>query len=112
MCTVFYYIITCTCNQSFAYTDDYVPVRVNLTLESGEARACINVSIIDDDEVELSETFGIRLVPLSGFVDVKANMSTAIVSIVDDDGQCEKTLHVMCIIKCVYMYRYIHCAWS
>ena len=68
-------------------TDDYAPVRVKLTLESGNARACINVSIVDDDEVELSEMFGIKLVPLSAFVDLKANMSSAVVSIIDDDGQ-------------------------
>lgn len=70
---------------------DYIYVYQRRTLQSGSIE-CVNISIIDDTTQELTEVF---LVTLSTSNAIRLGNNTAIVEIMDNDG--EKT-HAMCYL--------------
>ena len=54
-----------------------------VTLPAGTTEACTNIQIINDETVlEGNETFGVEITPL---IPVPVNISTAVVTIIDDD---------------------------
>ena len=69
-------------------TIDFVPLTSTLTFDSqSSGRLCAVVAIIQDDNVtENNEVFTVQL-QAGGSVDVLANGSTAVVTIISDDGR-------------------------
>jgi hypothetical protein len=65
---------------------DYPPEPVTqLTFGSGVSRLCINVSVIEDSEVEGTEVFEVSLGTEDDAVLIQPN--TTLVVILDDDGE-------------------------
>ena len=57
---------------------------MNVIFDAASDRQCIDITIVDDDMVELTEEFGVVLAPNSPVV-VLGTISSAVVSIADDD---------------------------
>ena len=67
---------------------DYGHGPYNATFNAGDTHALFNVSILDDDMEESSESFGLTIDPLSLPTDVTIDdPSKAKVTIMDNDGQ-------------------------
>ena len=69
---------------------DFIPLMETLTIMPRDNTTyCVNVTIIDDDALELNETFDISLSPASGFeslVLLSASSDTHTVTISDDSA--------------------------
>ena len=70
---------------------DYIPIMTIIGLTginvSPGSRHSFIITVIDDNDLELDETFFLFLNPLSPGVLVNSSMAMAVVIIVDDDGQ-------------------------
>ena len=72
---------------------DYTSVIVDLVFSSGSpigATACTNITIINDNAVELDEFFTINLSATLPVIDVAP--SNATVTIIDDDSKSDMTV--------------------
>ena len=69
----------------FAAPDDYLSVSELLTFQSGSERQCVEVDIVNDDEVENEEQF--TLTTPTEVNRVTLEPDSTIVIIRDDDGK-------------------------
>ena len=88
--------------------EDFFAGSANITMPAGETRACINLTIVDDDVMEpVMEVFDISLDEIFGAEDLNpelGNMATATVTILDDDGKgAEGT--IIRLVKYVWVSR-------
>ena len=66
---------------------DYGSVNVTLTFAECQRRSCVNVSIVDDDAIELTESFSITLERTLGLDDrIELGPVDGEVQINDNDG--------------------------
>ena len=65
--------------------EDYISVEQLLTLSSSVPRACVNITIVDDDRYEEDETFDVVVTTDEPRVNVDPD--TASIDIFDDDGE-------------------------
>ena len=70
---------------------DYEILQINETFDSMDLVLYLNITIIDDDEVELSETFQVVLISLTPEV-LQVETPYATVVITDNDG-----MYVLCL---------------
>ena len=68
----------------FSASDDYVAVNKTLTFASLE-KQCLNVSIVNDNELENEEEFSLTLTTMEDRVRLDPDSTT--VRITDDDGK-------------------------
>ena len=68
---------------------DFIPINKTVTFSRNELRTCLEVTIIDDEVVELSKSFSISL-ERSENLDERITISPdrGTVTIEDDDGEC------------------------
>ncbi len=65
---------------------DYTPLSGSITIVAAETSATIDVTVLDDAQLELSETVSITLDSLSGSANISIGASdSAVVTIADDD---------------------------
>ena len=65
---------------------DYTTIDEELIYSPSKTRIIVNVSITDDSIVEGMEHFSLRLYLIHGQTNVRWSNDSAIVSILDDDG--------------------------
>ena len=63
---------------------DYGRISVQLTFNATVSRACADVTIVDDDEFEVEESFNVTLTTTDG--DVTLEPKSGIILITDEDG--------------------------
>ena len=68
-------------------SEDYATISTSLTFSAEFSRSCVNVSIPDDSELELAETFGLSLTADEG-VTLEPNRTT--VTIIDQSCKSPK----------------------
>ena len=77
---------TCDCfNILLSVPSDYSSVNQGLTFSQSSSRECVNVSIVNDDELENVEEFKLTLTTGEDRVNLDPNATT--VRITDDDGE-------------------------
>lgn len=64
--------------------DDYIPQSTSLTFLPGTNRACFNIDIIDDNQLEDNEQFSVQI---SSNDRVDIGMGSSIVTITNDDSK-------------------------
>lgn len=71
-----------------AVGEDYTNHRIFHEFNTSSSQHCFNVEIINDDEIELTEDFGLTVHVLSSYVPVLIDpgKKSASVMIMDDDG--------------------------
>ena len=69
-----------------AGNSDYQPTTRTLTFSSSTTQIPVNIPIIEDDDVEMTETFSASLTVDSSRFPVTLEPSTADISILDNDG--------------------------
>ena len=69
----------------FSVPSDYSSVSQDLTFSQSSSRECVNVSIVNDDELENEEEF--RMTLTTGEDRVNLDPNTTTVRITDDDGE-------------------------
>ena len=70
---------------SISVPSDYFSVRQGLTFSQSSSRECVNVSIVNDDELENEEEF--RLILTTGEDRVNLDPSSTSIRVTDDDGE-------------------------
>lgn len=65
---------------------DITNTNMTLILYAGETRRCFNLTIVDDDVLEETNTVTLRLLPVTSRV-IAGNLSTTDVIINDDDSK-------------------------
>lgn len=69
------------------FNDVVLPASLsNLTLTKSQPESCFNISIVDDQFFEETETFSLSLVNIGGDQVTLGSPSTTVVNIVDTDG--------------------------
>ena len=69
------------------YNDVVLPASLsNLTLTKSQPESCFNISIVDDQFFEGTETFSLSLFNIGGDQVALGSPSTTIVNIMDTDG--------------------------
>ena len=91
----------CILTITFPYTgvSDYTSVSRMVTFSSRQSSASVSVPITNDNVIEASEMFSGSLSAVTENVDIEAD--TAIVTIMDDDGDL---MSILCYIRCGSMY--------
>lgn len=67
---------------------DYNGIAVPLQFSFVNQRECVQIDILDDDDVEFSEDFLLHLADPPPFAAYEIVLGTTIVEIEDDDGEC------------------------
>ena len=70
---------------SFSVPGDYFSVSQDLTFSQSSSRECVNVSIVNDDELENEEEFSLTLTTGEDRVNLDPDSSTILIT--DDDGK-------------------------
>ena len=65
--------------------DDYTSVSQDLTFQPGSDRQCVEVAIVNDDELENEEQFTVTITTEEDRVTLEPDSTT--VTITDDDGE-------------------------
>lgn len=73
---------------------DFVKVRKNLTFQPDERKICVNVPIMDDNNMEPMESFTVGFVPDQGGGFSVGPNPISTVTIVDDDGKAFFSHHI------------------
>ena len=71
--------------------DDYKTLSAEVTIPTYAKRACVNVMLVDDIQLEEDEVFRVtleRTATLEGNVNPEPGRSLAVVTIVDGDSTC------------------------
>ena len=94
-------VFMCILTITFPYTgvSDYTSVSRMVTFSSRQSSASVSVPITNDNVIEASEMFSGSLSAVTENVDIEAD--TAIVTIMDDDGDL---MSILCYIRCGSMY--------
>ena len=68
---------------------DFIPINETVTFSRNELRTCLEVTIIDDEVVELSKSFSISLERTENLDErITISPDRGTVTIEDDDGEC------------------------
>ena len=76
---------------------DYIDVAVQKLIEKCDNMTCLDVTIYDDNVVEIIETFEVRLIVAEGFDSSISVDGSAEITIIDDDSEFH-------ILKFTYFY--------
>ena len=79
--------------------DDYIPSSQTLAFEPYGVKECVVVVIVDDVNVEQTESFTVSLEvnnDMNGRIHL--DVPSAQVTILNDDGEIDTTVHVMCAL--------------
>ena len=69
----------------FAAPDDYTSVSQDLTFQPGSERQCVEVPIVNDDDLENEEQFSVTITTEEDRVTLEPDSTTVIIT--DDDGE-------------------------
>ena len=83
----------------FTAPDDYVSTSSDLTFSQSSSRECVNVSIVNDDELENEEEF--RLTLTTGEDKVNLIPDSTTVRITDDDGEATNQF-----VRCLHIQKF------
>ena len=64
---------------------DFEIATFDMTLSVNQIRACVNISITDDADLDPDEVFDVNLATSTFFVTIRENTSSAVVTIEDND---------------------------
>ena len=65
--------------------DDYTSVSQDLTFQPGSERQCVEVPIVNDDDLENEEQFSVTITTEEDRVTLEPDSTTVIIT--DDDGE-------------------------
>ena len=67
--------------------DDYIDVAIQKLIEKCDNMTCLDVIIIDDNVVEINETFEVQLIAAPGLPSSISVDGSAEITIIDDDSE-------------------------
>ena len=73
--------------------EDYIEIdNDTITFQVDELRKTVSLILLDNDEVEDMEKLEVTITPVPGLFPVTVQNSTAMISISDNDGECNVVL--------------------